>query len=209
MLFKLQQINYLFIRLILLILCKFFFKFKAIGLENIPKNTAVILAPNHASYFDPIFSGVGFPGSLSYMARDSLFKKFIFGNIIRVYNAFPIKRGAIDRSAIRMAAERLNKGLSVLVFPEGTRSKDGKLGEAKPGLGLIALNTDKPIVPAYIKGSFDVWPKGAKMIKFRKVSIYFGKPIYVKDIKFDEHASFSDKCRKLSEIVMEGIQNLC
>lgn len=187
-------------RFFFFIWCKLSFGYKVYGKVNIPKKGGVIVAPNHASYLDPIFVGIGSHRLLNYIARETLFRNFFFGNFIRIVGAFPIKRNFQDLGAIREAIKRLKKGNPVLIFPEATRTIDGNLQPVKGGISFLAHSADVPVVPVYIKGSFYVWPKGAKGIKLAPVSVYFGEPMYFKGESKDYQA-FADK-------IMENIAKL-
>ena len=178
-------------RFFLFILSKLFFGYKVYGRPNMPKKGGVIVAPNHASYLDPIFAGIGSYRLLNYIARETLFKNFFFGRILRAVSAFPIKRNFQDVGAMREALNRLKSGKPVLVFPEATRTHDGNLQPAKAGISLLAHLAGVPVVPVYIKGSFEAWPKGAKRIKLTAVSVYFGEPMYFKGASGDYQA-FAD-----------------
>lgn len=182
------MILHIILRFFLFIWCKSFFGYKVYGKSNIPIKGGVIIAPNHASYLDPIFVGIGSRRLLNFIARETLFKNFFFGNIIRTVGAFPIKRNFHDTGAIREAIKRLKKGNPVLVFPEATRTPDGNLQPVKGGISFLAHSADVPVVPVYIKGSYEAWPKGAKKIKCTPVSVYFGEPMYFKGESADYQA---------------------
>jgi 1-acyl-sn-glycerol-3-phosphate acyltransferase len=128
-------------------------RYKRFGAEHIPKTGGVIIASNHVAYVDPPFIGAVTPRELFYLAKVELFSNALFGGLIRKYNAIPISRGAFDRKAITQAVELLRGGKALLLFPEGTRSRDGGFLEPKLGIGMIALEAGVPIVPAYISNS--------------------------------------------------------
>jgi 1-acyl-sn-glycerol-3-phosphate acyltransferase len=113
----------------------------------------VIIASNHMAYVDPPFIGAVTPRELFYLAKAELFSNPLFGWLIKKYNAIPVTRGAFDRKAITQAVELLKEGKALLLFPEGTRSRDGNFLEPKLGIGMIALEARVPIVPAYISNS--------------------------------------------------------
>ena len=194
------MILHIIARFFLFIWCKLSFSYKVYGKRNMPKKGGVIVAPNHASYLDPIFVGIGSSRLLNYMARETLFKNFFFGRLIRTTGAFPIKRNFHDLGAIKEAIRRLKKGKPVLIFPEATRTTDGNLQPVKGGISFLAHSAGVPVVPVYIKGSFNVWPKGAKCIRCFKVSVYFGKPICFKGTS-DDYQVFADS-------IMESIAKL-
>lgn len=153
---------------------KIFWRYKRIGTEHIPKNGGVIIASNHAAYVDPPFIGSVCPRELSYLAKAELFSHPLFGWLIRKYNAIPIARGAFDRRAITQAIRLLKEGRALLLFPEGTRSREGNFLEPKLGVGMIACEAGVPIVPTYISNSSDLLDC---FLKGRRLVIGFDIPI--------------------------------
>ena len=144
------------------------------GRENIPKNTSVIYASNHRSYADPPLVGCGARGKLSFMAKTELFEKQPFAALIRALGAFPVARGKGDSKVIDTAVEKLESGRSLMIFPEGTRSKDGKVHKGHTGAALIAARSGKPIIPVGVA-------YGDKL-KFRtKLTVRYGEPIMPQD----------------------------
>ena len=149
---------------------KNFFKCQIVGVENIPSTKGVIIAANHISLWDLPIIGTFLPRKINFMAKEELFDIPIIGYIIKRLNAFPVKSGTVDRVAIKKAISLLKSGECLGLFPEGTRSKDGKLGEAEAGMALIAIKADVPVVPTAViikKNKF--WGNEIKLI--------FGKPI--------------------------------
>ncbi len=187
----------------LFLLFKICFRLKIVGAENCPRNGALIVAPNHASFFDPIIAGIAVPRDLNFMARDSLFKNKIFGKVLSLVNSFPLKREGADLAAMKMAIDKLLSGKAVLIFPEGTRSKDGNLGKPRPGIGLLEANSGANILPCYIKGSIDALPRDAAFPRFRKISVYIGRPL-----KFDINVSGRDSYMRIAAEVMKAISEL-
>lgn len=140
------------------------------GRENIPKDTAVIYASNHRTNADPPLVGCVTPRKHAFMAKEELFKNKLFGGLIKLLGAFPVSRGKGDTGVIDTAVEALNSGKSLMIFPEGTRSKDGKVHKGHSGAALIAARSGKPIIPVGIVFG--------EKLKFRtKVTVKYGKPI--------------------------------
>ena len=145
------------------------------GVENIPREGGVIIASNHISYYDPPFVSVSAPREVHFMAKRELFSVPILGFLIRNLNAFPVSRGKYDRQALEAAIEVLKKRETLIVFPEGTRSrKKGEFLPPKPGIGVLAKEGGVPIVPTYISGSDEL----AKVFfSFGRIRVIFGSPI--------------------------------
>ena len=173
---------------------------KVIGAENVPKEGAMIMAANHMSNWDPTILGTYLPRTVGYMAKEELFKPAIAGAIIKSLNAFPVKRGASDRGAIKMALNILKKGLCLGIFPEGTRSRDGKLHKAQAGVSLIAAMSKAPVVPTALIGTNKIWSKEEK---FPQLTIVFGEPIYYEGKSNDKAA-----LEEFSQEIMKKIENL-
>ena len=167
---------YGFLKGILPTMFRIIYRAEVHGQENVPKEGGAIIAANHISLWDPPFVGAFCPRRVSFMAKKELFENSIFSSIITSLGAFPVNRGAADRNAIKTALTVLGEGKCLGLFPEGTRSKSGKLGEPEAGIGLIAYKANVPIVPVAITGTNG---KGL----FPKFTIRFGKPIPAGDPK--------------------------
>ena len=165
---------YAFIKFLVRLYFRIMYSLHYEGRDNIPKDTTVIYASNHRSYADPPLVGTGTRGKLSFMAKEELFKKQPFAWLIRSLGAFPVARGKGDTGVIDTAVEKLNSGRSLMIFPEGTRSKDGKVHKGHTGAALIAARSGKPIVPVGVV-------YGEKL-KFRtKLTVKYGEPILPQD----------------------------
>ncbi|MBQ5859682.1 MAG: 1-acyl-sn-glycerol-3-phosphate acyltransferase [Selenomonadales bacterium] len=167
---------YGFLKGILPTMFRIIYRAEVHGQENVPKEGGAIIAANHISLWDPPFVGAFCPRRVSFMAKQELFEQSVFSSIITSLGAFPVNRGAADRNAIKTALTVLGEGKCLGLFPEGTRSKNGKLGEPEAGIGLIAYKANVPIVPVAITGTNG---KGL----FPKFTIRFGKPIPAGDPK--------------------------
>ncbi|MCX7703444.1 MAG: 1-acyl-sn-glycerol-3-phosphate acyltransferase [Planctomycetota bacterium] len=152
-----------------------FFSVRVRGRRNIPKKGSFIVASSHQSYLDPILIGFSCPLPVSYLAKASLFKNPLFGALIRSYGAFEIERDTADLGALRTAVEVLKKGARLLLFPEGSRSSDGSVGEVKAGVFLIAKRADVPILPVRIRGAYKAWNRNSKFPRlFSSVMVEYG-----------------------------------
>ena len=163
-------------RVVLTPLCLFLYREWALGAQNVPETGPVILAPNHFSNMDHFYAGVYIRRRIQFMAKSQLFgKSRILTWILRTGGAFPVRRGHHDEKAFQAANSILEHGGTVLIYAEGGRSRTGHLGEPKPGLGRLALESGVPVVPVAIHGSLGVrkWRK----LRFPKVTVQYGEPI--------------------------------
>ncbi len=155
---------------------------KVHGIENLPKNTGFIVAANHSSYLDVITMSTVLSTknyNIRYLAKPELFNNWLFKRLQKVYEGIPIDRKLKGKEALKLAISALNEGHVVGIYPEGTRSLDGKLQKGKTGVARLALWAKVPVVPIGITGAFDLMPKGQIIPKFRKnIIINIGKPIY-------------------------------
>ncbi len=123
------------------------------GLHHLPKQGGVIVASNHISFWDPPMVGAALTREMHFLAKEELFSTPLLGSLIRSLNAIPIRRGTADLSGLTRAIEALKHGGGMLLFPEGSRMRDGELHPARPGVGLMSVQADVPIVSCYISGS--------------------------------------------------------
>jgi 1-acyl-sn-glycerol-3-phosphate acyltransferase len=169
------------------VLCRLFttsqFDLKVKGVKNIPRTGGVLIASNHQSLLDPVLIGVQVPRPLTYLAKSDLFENPYVNWLIRSLYAFPVRQERGEVSAVREAIRRLEEGRALVVFPEGSRTKDGELLSLEPGIGLIARKADVPIVPCVIHGSFEAWPKGHKLFRPGKIRVHFGQPLFLNHLK--------------------------
>lgn len=139
--------------------------------------SGALVVANHQSYADPLLVGLPLPRPVSYLARDSLFRVPVIGHILRNTYVMPINREAASTASLREAIRRIEQGFLVGIFPEGTRTTSGAVGEFKPGFVSLARRAGSPIVPVGIAGAFESYPKGAWFPRFGQVRVVYGEPI--------------------------------
>lgn len=160
-------------------------RFKVTGRGNLPRRDAVIFAPNHLSDIDPILIAYAALRPLSYMAKKELFDIPLLGTMMRIANAFPVERGSPDLAALRQAEAQLKAGYSLVVFPEGQCSPDGNLQPLLPGVALLALKCNVPVIPVGIINSNQLMPYAKVVPRFTlsNVEIHFAPPLMTDDLK--------------------------
>ena len=179
-----------------------------------PKKGGCIIASNHLSYLDPIVLAVGSPRILSFMAKKELFSHhgLVFKWVISALNAFPLDRGNADLKAMRFAINKLKQGNTLIIFPEGTRSRSGEVKDAQAGVGMLAAKADVVVIPAYIKGSDKALPAETKKISFfSPISVIFGPALKFrkddssKDIKAQYQAFSSEIIKQIKELENKAV----
>ena len=163
---------YLLARVVLSPLCVLLFRLRAPGRDHLPRGGPVLLAPNHFSIWDHFFCGVYLRRRIRFMAKSQLFDTPVLTAILVHGGAFPVRRGHHDEEAMATARSILERGGMVLVYPEGGRSRDGKLGSARPGIGRLALETGAPVVPVAIHGSLAI-----RRRRLPRVTVEYGEAI--------------------------------
>lgn len=195
-----------FARWVCKVFCKLFFQIRVYDEENVPKEGALVLVGNHQSYLDPVFCGIPLKRPLYFLARDTLFANRLFGWLISSVNTIPVKRGTADLSAMKKIIGKLKEGSGVCLFPEATRTKDGKITPFKPGFGLLCRRGEAAVVPVLIDGAFECWPRHKKIFSpGGRIVVCYGKAITAEQVK-----KMSD--RKLSELLIDTLwqmQNDC
>lgn len=189
-----------FVRYVVWGVYKLFYNFHIEGIENIPQDRPLVMASNHRSYADPVILTMPMKRPVTYMAKEELFKNKLFGWFITKLGAFPVKRGAGDMQVIDDSIAILNSGRNLVIFPEGTRSKDGKVGKGKTGVALIAAKSGADVLPCGI--IFE-----GEKLKFRsKLTLRFGKVIPAEEIAVEDA---SPKALKgVKKRIMEAITEL-
>ena len=165
------------------VFCMLFFRVRSYGRENIPRIGPFVLISNHQSYLDPMLCAGPINRRISFLARESLFNHWFFGRLISSVGVIPVKLGEADISAMRKVIDLLKQGRGVCLFPEGTRSMDGKITPFKPGFGLLCRRGNAAVVPVVIDGAFECWPRHKKLFSHGSIVISYGKVIPAEQAK--------------------------
>jgi 1-acyl-sn-glycerol-3-phosphate acyltransferase len=184
---------------------RLFFHFRVIHRERMLQSGPVILAMNHQSYLDPPLAGTACDRAVYFLARRTLLDVPLFGWLLPKLNVIPVNQEGIDRSALKSLIRVLKAGNAALVFPEGSRTLDGKLQPTEPGLGLVIAKTLAPVVPMRIFGAHEALPRGGGL-HFVPVTVVVGEPIFFTNADLD--ASGKDLYMRLSQRVMDAIGDL-
>lgn len=156
------------------------------GPQNVPLEGGVLIVSNHASFLDPMILGVGAPRPVYFMARDTLAKVPLLGAWMRGVGVVLVDRNAPSAKTLATVIENLKQGHAVGVFPEGTRTTTGELGEFKRGILLLLKKTRATVVPAAIRGSFHALPRGRRLPRlFCRCSVSYGAPMSAEEVLAD------------------------
>jgi 1-acyl-sn-glycerol-3-phosphate acyltransferase len=184
------------------VFCMLLFKWRFYGLDNIPEKGPFLLVSNHQSFLDPIFCGAPPKRHLYFLARETLFKNWFFGPLITSTNAIPVKLEHGDLAAMKKVIGKLKQGRGVCLFPEGTRTDDGKILPFKAGLGLLCRRGNAAIVPVVIDGAFECWPRTKKLFSpGGTIIVNYGKAITAEQAK-----NMGDE--KLAELLTETLRRM-
>lgn len=186
-------------------LFKVLFRLKVYGRSNVPRAGGVILASNHASYLDPPVIGVVSPRQPRWIAKQELFTG-LPGLWYRSIGGKPVRRGGADRAAYKESLRLLKAGHPLTIYPEGTRTLNGNLLPGQPGIARLARRAGVPIVPIYIHGTFEAWPKGAKRLHLAKITVYIDVPISLEEL--NAFPDDKDGYQGIADLVMARINAL-
>jgi 1-acyl-sn-glycerol-3-phosphate acyltransferase len=181
------------------------FRYRVEGRHHLPKRGGALIAANHASYADIPFLGIGVRRRLWYLGRRDLFVPLL-RPVFQWLGWIPIRQDRLDRHGFSTAIRLIREGKVVVIFPEGKRTPDGTLLPGKPGIGVIVAETGCVVVPAYLSGTRQVLPPGARWISLHPVSVTFGEPINFATVA--QRLSGKAFYRHVSETVMNRIAEL-
>jgi len=191
---------------------KIYFRWRIYHWERVPQTGPVILATNHASYLDPPMVGTAIHRESGYLARESLFRFAPFAFWIRRLNAVAVDRDGGVGKGLKSVFQLLEKQLPVTLFPEGTRTPDGQLQSAKPGIGMIIIKSEAPVIPVRVFGSYEAFGRKVTLPRAHPIAIKFGKPIDFSEMREQAKTATKPELKKLyvkaSEMCMEAIAGI-
>jgi 1-acyl-sn-glycerol-3-phosphate acyltransferase len=182
------------------------FGFRVIGEENLITEGSVLVASNHQSFLDPPLIGNLYTTEMCYLARKTLFNrltKWLYSQ----WNAIPVDQDRPDMASLKTIIRKLKQGQRVVVFPEGSRTNDGSLGEAAPGIGLIAIKSGAVIQPVRIRGAREALPRGTSRIRFARITVTVGPPIHLSQDEIQK-INGKDGYDRVAKRIMAAIEAL-
>lgn len=170
---------YYFFWIIIRIVLHTFYRYKVYNRARIKgRLPGTLIVANHASFLDPMIIGSSFPMKIHYLARSTLFtQNAFFGWLISAVCAIPISRKRLDITTVRRVQDVCKNGGSVVIFPEGTRTSDGALKPGQAGVGFFVDKIGVPVVPMYVEGSYDAWPRHKKRPGIARIRMNIGEPL--------------------------------
>jgi 1-acyl-sn-glycerol-3-phosphate acyltransferase len=198
---RLPDMMYEVVRIVLTPVLLLFYRTRCIDSDKVPVEGPAVITPNHFSFFDHFFVAVYLRRKVHFMAKSQLFKRpmqFIFTH----GGVFPVLRGRRDGEAFKTAHTVLARGGLVVMYAEGGRSRSGELGEAKPGIGRIALESGVPIVPTAISGSAEV--RNWRRLRFPKVTVQYGDPLRFEQVE----SPTREQAQAAADVIFESVKEL-
>jgi 1-acyl-sn-glycerol-3-phosphate acyltransferase len=178
-----RNAHWLMIQFLLRCVFTAWLRYRARGIEHIPRAGGGLIVANHQSFLDPLLIGLPLARPVSYLARDSLFPVPFVGWVLRNAYVMPISREAARSSTIRAAVERMRQGFLVGIFPEGTRCRQGEVGEFRPGFAALVRRAHLPIYPVAIAGAHEALPRGIWWLRRRTVTVVFGDALPADEVE--------------------------
>jgi 1-acyl-sn-glycerol-3-phosphate acyltransferase len=158
-------------------LFRFYFRARYYNPERVPLDGPAILACNHASFLDPLLAGSGLRRALNYLARENLFRFPVMGWVLHQWQAVPVDREGGGAAGLKAILDRLLEGGAIVLFPEGTRTRDGRLQPARPGIGLTVIKSTAPVVPVRTFGTFKAYGRHLRWPRPYRLAVKYGRPL--------------------------------
>ena len=181
------------------------FRWRVFNPERVPQTGAVILAANHASFLDPPLVGCGLNRPINYMARESLFRFPGIGALLRSWNAVPVDRDGGGAAGLKAILERLLAGGGIILFPEGTRTRDGKLQPARSGIGLIVIKSDAPVVPVRTFGTFEAYGRNHRLPRPKRIAVKYGEPMRFEKLRAEAKTCGKARLKEIYQQIADEI----
>lgn len=181
-----------------------YLRYRSFDSQRVPKTGPVILASNHASILDPPLVGIGLHRVTTFLARDTLFKGAV-GWLFRHWHAIPIDREGSGAAGMKRILSALSEGRAVLLFPEGTRTRDGHLQPARSGIGLLVLKSGAPVVPVRVWGTFEAMGRGVHFPKPERVIVKYGEPMRFTELRAEARVCSKERLREIYQQVADEI----
>ena len=182
-----------------------YFHWKVFNPERVPLKGPAILASNHESFLDPPLVGSGVKRDINYLARKSLFEKPVVGWILRKVNAVPVDRDGGGAAGLKAIMDRLRDGGAIILFPEGTRTRDGKFQPARSGIGLTVIKSEAPVIPVRVFGTYQAWGRHIKFPRPHGVRVKYGQPMNFEGLRAEAKTCAKPRLKEIYQQVADEI----
>ncbi len=186
-------------------LYKVYFRWHVYNAERVPLDGAVILASNHASFLDPPLVGSGVRRGINYLARESLFRFPLVGWTLRQWQVVPVDRDGGGATGLRAILDRLLAGGAIILFPEGTRTRDGQLQSARSGIGLTVIKSTAPVVPVRVFGTFEAYGRHLHVPRPYRVAVKYGQPMNFEQFRAEAKVCSKARLKEIYQQVADEI----
>jgi 1-acyl-sn-glycerol-3-phosphate acyltransferase len=184
---------------------RFYFGWRVFNQERVPLTGPVILASNHSSYLDPPLVGAGIKRGINYLARENLFRFPVVGWILHQWQVVPVDREGGGAKGLKAILERLLQGGAIILFPEGTRSRDGKIQPARSGIGLTVIKSQAPVVPVRVFGTFAAYGRHMVFPRPRRVAVKYGRPMTFAELRAESKVCSKTRLKEIYQQVADEI----
>jgi 1-acyl-sn-glycerol-3-phosphate acyltransferase len=184
---------------------KFYCGWRVYNPERVPVHGSVILASNHASYLDPPLVGSGLKRGINYLAREDLFRFPVIGWILHRWQAVPVDREGGGAKGLKAILDRLLDGGAIILFPEGTRTRDGKLQPARSGIGLTVIKSTAPVVPVRVFGTYQAYGRHMTFPRPRRVAVKYGHPMLFRELRAEAKTCSKPRLKEIYQQVADEI----
>src|SRR4030095_31967 len=181
------------------------FRWKVFNADRVPKSGPVILAANHASFLDPPLVGAALKRQINYLARENLSRFPVLGWILRNWNVVPVDREGGGAKGLKAILDRLLDGQAIILFPEGTRTKERRLQPARSGIGLTVIKSTAPVVPVRVFGTFEAFGRHMQVPKLRRVAVKFAIPMAFEELRAEAKSSTKARLKEIYQEVANEI----
>ena len=186
-------------------LYRFYFRWRVYNPERVPLTGPVILASNHASFLDPPLVGSGLKRSINYLARESLFDVPVVGYILRQWQVVPVDREGGGAKGLKSILDRLLAGGAIILFPEGTRTRDGRLQPARSGIGLTVIKSQAPVVPVRVFGTFAAYNRFMRFPRPCRLAVKYGRAMSFKALRAEAKTCSKPRLKEIYQEVADRI----
>jgi 1-acyl-sn-glycerol-3-phosphate acyltransferase len=182
-----------------------YFRWRVYNPERVPLKGPLILAANHASFIDPPLVGAGIKRDINYLARDTLFRFPVVGTVLRSWNSVPVDRDGGGAAGLKAILDRLLAGGAIILFPEGTRTHDGKLQPARSGIGLTVIKSQAPVVPARVFGTYEAYGRHHTFPRPRRIAVKYGRPMWFAELRAEAKVCSKPRLKQIYQQVADEI----